>query len=152
MKKTLLMVIIIFNFLSFIEASDSTLSNSAKRTLESLNMKIISVKIADGRAKGGQRAMIITYYSSYDYKKHGSEVIQGLEMGYTLNKNASANLDATILIVANSSGKTRAIITCSTKATKRYMNTRKLEKYIKTWVVVWIDKTFLPSIGLNMGW
>ena len=132
--------------------TDSEICSNGKRTLQTLGIKVIEVQIADGRAKGGERSLIVTFTTNNNSKEHGPELVKIFELCYVLNNRMSANLDSVVAVAGNASGKARAIITVKRKDIEWFMTTKNVKGYLKRWTVSLLDRTYLPILSSNMGW
>ncbi|MEE9419425.1 MAG: hypothetical protein V3W43_08100 [Desulfatiglandaceae bacterium] len=132
--------------------SDSKIITLAKATLKYMGIDVIDVKIADGRAKGGERVIIITYmYTLEDEGARLSELVKILEMGQTLNK-MNAKIDVVRAIAGDRYGKASAIITINASDATWFIRTKDATGYLKRWNVYLLQSNFLPNTALNMGW
>jgi len=133
--------------------SDYEIITLSTATLKYMGIDLIDVKIADGRAKGGERVMIITYkYTLEDEGARLSELVKILEMGHTLNNKMSAKIDAVAAVAGDRYGKASAIITINAGDAAWFIRTKDAMGYLKRWNVNLLQSNFLPNTALNMGW
>ncbi len=155
MKRASIAVFICILFLAGVlqAESDPEIITLATATLKYIGIDVIDVKIADGRAKGGERVMIITYkYTLEDEGARLSELVKILEMGQALNNAMSAKIDAVAAIAGDRYGKAAAIITINAGDAAWFIRTKDSLGYLKKWNVDLFQSNFLPNTALNMGW
>lgn len=133
--------------------SDSEIITLATATLKYMGIDVINVKIADGRTKGGERVIIITYkYTLEDEGARLSELVKILEMGQTINNKMNAKIDVVSAIAGDRYGKASAIITINASDATWFIRTKDSMGYLKRWNVNLLQSNFLPNTALNMGW
>jgi len=141
------------NFSLLYAASDAEISLTTKATLQSLNIDVRDVKISDGRAKGGERAMIITYIHTPGREgEQIAEIVKVLESGYAANKHMRADIDSVAAIVGNRRGRAMAAIAVMSRDAEWFARTEDSLGYLKKWTVAILDRGFLPVTTANMGW
>lgn len=121
-------------------------------TLKSINVNVLSVKIADGRANGGERVLIVLFKSNIDPDQHGPELVKVFECGHILNKKTKANLDSVAAVVGNAVGNSRAIVAVKVSAVTQFMRDKNAEVYMRKWTMKRMDKTYLTIFASRMGW
>ncbi|NIM11140.1 MAG: hypothetical protein GTO45_04070 [Candidatus Aminicenantes bacterium] len=127
-------------------AQDSQMCSKIKPTLKSINVNVLSVDIADGRAKGGERGLIISFKTNPNPDEHPKELVKVLESVYVLNKNMNARLDLVVAIAVDSAGKTRAMIIVKASDVQWFMRTKNSVEYLKRWEVIRVDRTYLSDL------
>ncbi len=133
--------------------SDAEIILTTEAALRSLHIDVRDVKISDGRAKGGERAMIITYvHTSGRESDRMSEVIKVLESGYAANKHSRAEIDSVVAIVGDKRGRAKAAITVKSRDAQWFVKTKDALGYMKKWTVANLDRSFMPVTAENMGW
>lgn len=152
MKKEMLILLVLAFITQIYGMSDSQVCDIAKRALKSLNVNAVSVKVADGRAKGGERAIIITFITNRDSNKHIVELGTVLEMGWTASSKADARFDSVVAIAGNRAGNVRAMITVKINDVGTFVRNKNASWYMKQWTVVRTDKTYIPVVAAAMGW
>ncbi len=134
-------------------ASDSEIISRTETALRSLHIDLREVKIADGRAKGGERAMIISYvHTSGRESDRMGEVIKVLGSGYIANKHSRAEIDSVVAIVGDKRGRAKAAITVKSRDAQWFVKTKDALGYMKKWTVANLDRSFMPVTAENMGW
>jgi len=134
-------------------ASDSEIISRTEAALRSLHIDVRDVKISDGRSKGGEKAMIISYvHTSGRESDRMGEVIKVLESGYAANKHSRAEIDSVVAIVGDKRGRAKAAITVKSRDTQWFVKTKDALGYMKKWTVANLDRSFMPVTAENMGW
>ncbi len=108
MKKLSYLILLIgLNITIF--AQDSHVCNMIEKTLDYMDIKVQDVRIADGRAKGGIRMLIITYKANSTRDKQAVELTNVLESGIVANDKLDGNIDETSAVIADNFGNTLAM-------------------------------------------
>jgi hypothetical protein len=152
MKKAVIFLFILGFSISLGAESDSYMCSMAKSTLKSINVNVKDIKIADGKAKGGERALIITFITNLKAGEQLVELVKILEMGHVLNNKMNARLDTVTAIAGNILGKSRGIINVKVKDVTWFMRTKDSRGYLKRWTVAIMDESYLPDATREMGW
>lgn len=145
MKKLSYLILLIgLNITIF--AQDSHVCNMIEKTLDYMDIKVQDVRIADGRAKGGIRMLIITYKANSTRDKQAVELTNVLESGIVANDKLDGNIDETSAVIADNFGNTLAIVNTTVSATRTFQRRKDAENYVKSWNVMRVDKSFLSSL------
>ncbi len=144
------------SFSSHPATSDAKVISTTKTQLKRHHIDVRDIRIADGRAKGGERAMIITYAHGREEKNHLAEIVKVLQTGSLANEHLKAEIDSVVAIVGDKLGRTKMTITVKSRDAELFLNTKdsfeNTENYLKKWTVAILDRRFLPKIAANMSW
>jgi hypothetical protein len=127
-------------------SQDSYVCNMIKSTLEFMKIDVQDVKIADGRAKGGVRMLIVTFKVNSNHDQHAAELTNVLECGLVANNRLSGNIDEISTVASDRFGNALAIVNTKVSSTQLFMKSKDAERYIKSWNVMRIDNSYLSSI------
>lgn len=145
MKKVLMVMLIsILSISSF--GQDSHVCSQIKKLLKTMDVNVQDVKIADGRSKGGIKAMIITFKVDYSSSNHAKELTHVLESGVVANDKINAKLDEISAIAANRNGSTLAIINATISNTRTFGRTKDPKTFVRSWNVMRVDKGYLSAL------
>jgi hypothetical protein len=134
-------------------ASDSTIEAKTKEILRSMGINVDSVRIADGRAKGGERALIVTYkQNDKGGEGNAAEIVQVLEAGYGANKHMNADLNSVVAVVGDRNGTALGVVGVKVADAQWFMKTKDSLGYLKRWSVKRLSPKFLPTVSQRMGW
>lgn len=133
-------------------ASDTVVS-TAENALKSLGVDVNSIQLADGRAKGGERILIIAYINrSGSESQRMVELTNVLEAGDAANNSLNAQIDSVMAVVGDSSDNMRATVAVNVRDTEIFANTKDAKAYMESWMVSLYDSSFMPVVAAEMGW
>lgn len=136
------------------KADDMEAARDIRQVLVSMNIDVNTVEIADGRANGGERALLITYRhlpSSKSDEQIG-ELVKVLEIGFVANKRYGSDLDSVAVTVGTPKGSPAALVAVKVSDIAEFMETRNAVKYMRTWTVTRFDPLFVSASAEAMGW
>jgi len=135
--------------------SDNKICDTTKEDLKKILLDCQSVKIADGREKGGERGMIIVIHLKPNESEH-VQLILAFECSWQSEKNLKADLDYTNVVIGDSKGSTVGIFIAYMTDTKQYfeslMTNEDEESYIEKWLVKLVNRNYFKKDALKYEW
>ncbi len=138
--------------------ASSTVTSTAENALKSLGVDVVSIQLGDGRAKGGERVLIIAYTNrSGSEMRRMIELTNVLEAGDSANNSLNARIDSVIAVAGDSAGKMRATVAVNVQDAETFANAYPIPRrpgdlhsfeahaYAKSWTVSLYDMSFMPS-------
>ncbi len=152
MRKMLVVMVLNLFICSIAYSDDNSIAKLTENALKSINVDVESVKIADGKAKGGVRSMIIGYTARFapGNSKNGGDLIKVLEAGCAANEHSNANLDETSAVLGDKSGKAIAMFSVKVADTKKYLSKKNptnddLIQYLSKINAFLLDKRYFKN-------
>ena len=115
--------------------SDAELQAVVRAALSDIGIDVESARIADGRAKGGERILIVGFTTKWPRQsKMLGELVKVLEAGYGLNRSFDGDIDSTIAIAGDADGKLVSCVMATTADAGRAARKQiTAAQYLKTW-------------------
>ena len=135
------------------EASDSSIIATVEATLASVGVNVQEVKIADGKSKGGERVLIVTYFHTRASEAdRAGEIVKVLESCYVANEKMNSGFESVAAVAGASADRTSAVISVRAGEVASFMVSRDPSTYMKSWKVILYDPNFLPVTARQLGW
>jgi len=133
--------------------ASSTVTSTLENSLKSQGVDVSSIQLADGRAKGGERILIIAYINrSGSENQLMVELTTVLAAGNAANTGLNAQIDSVIAVVGDSSDNMRATVAVNVQDTEIFFKTEDATAYVESWTVSLYDSSFMPAVAAGMGW
>jgi hypothetical protein len=111
--------------------------------------EVLKTTVADGRDKGGERALLVTYRLD-ESSPDGcvGQAMSLLEIGWEANAKLGGNLDGMVLIAQDEDGS-HGVLMVKTEALERFRLDGDLMQYLASWKIKRIDKDYLTKRDLG---